>query len=102
MLGISFGTVIAIALFIVGVITIKNKDISLVYRLRYKYQFVDEASKAECSKDLGLSLIIMAIGCLILPYLNNIPNAFWIGVIIIVLGYIKLMLTIKKINKKIF
>ncbi|MBE6009008.1 MAG: hypothetical protein E7235_07405 [Lachnospiraceae bacterium] len=102
MLGIQLGTILGVALLVVGIMTIKNKDISLIYRMRYKYQFVDENSKAECSKDLGLSVIIMAVGCLMLPYLGKISNAYWIGVIIILLGYIKLMLTIKKINKKIF
>ncbi len=105
MLNINFGTIIAIGLFVVGVLTIKNNDISLIYRIRYKYQFVDEQSKSECSKDLGLSVIILAIGCLSLGYLNTITgmdNAFWLGIIIIVFGYIKLMATIKKINKKIF
>lgn len=105
MFNINLGTVIAAALFVVGVLTIKNNDISLIYRIRYKYQFVDEESKSECAKDLGLSVIIMAIGCLLLGYLNTITgmdNAFWIGIVIIALGYIKLMLSIRKINKKIF
>jgi len=102
MMGINIGTIIGVALLVVGVMTIKNKDISLIYRIRYKYQFVDESSRSECSKDLGISVIIMAAGCLMLPYLSKIPNAYLIGVVIIVIGYIKLMLTIKKINKKIF
>ena len=105
MFNINIGTIIAVALLAVGIVTIKNNDISLIYRIRYKYQFVDEQSKSECAKDLGLSVIIMAIGCLSLGYLNTITGmdkAFWLGVAIIVLGYIKLMLTIRKINKKIF
>ena len=45
MFNINLGTIIAAALFVVGVLTIKNNDISLIYRIRYKYQFVDEESK---------------------------------------------------------
>ena len=104
MLGLNVGIIIGIALIVVGILTITKDDISLIYRIRYKYNFIDENSKHLCAKNLGISVIVMGIGCILLPILGNsgIKYAFWLAIIVIALGYILLMRAIRQINKNIF
>ncbi len=103
MFDISIGAVLGIILIIFGVIAIVKGDISAIYKYTPHYQYVPEAEKRLFAKNLGIGVILMGVGCISLSYLNDLTNtgsAFWIGIIIIVVGYAKFMLTIRKFNKK--
>lgn len=97
----NIGTVLGIALIIFGLIAFTKGDISAIYGYKAQLNGIPKEDMPSVSKKLGLWVIVMGIGCALLPNLNTITGSgkgFIIGVIIIAIGYLGFIFTIKKHN----
>ena len=72
---------------------------------RYHYANLSEENKVKFCKGCGIGEIIVGIGCATMPYINLISQSelgYWIGLIAIGVGFLKIVITIIKYNGRLF
>lgn len=74
-MNLNIGTVLGIALIIFGLIAFIKGDISAIYGYKAQLNGIPKEDMPAVSKKLGLCVILMGIGCTLLPSLNAITGS---------------------------